>query len=456
MRKFIVFLSSATLLFSGNSSLAVAKISAGSNCSKAGSTQTYSGKFFTCVKSGKKLVWNSGVPIKKQSVSSSNTSVQTPSPKPSQTPETTKVSQPTSQSSPAPESKVEDDSVVISKGITYRYINGELERMATNSGKFYKTDSRKQSAFDPIRVKAYEEIRSRITNAPHPNLTFNWDIKPSFPTEIAQYSKDLVEVAASYWGWIFKTPVNVPAQLVTEQDLAWEKNQELKFSDTVDILNLFTTDGFKQQKPWMGGGAHLWYRNPSESIPTTLLNFQTPSYANTGNMDAKWVMVPTHEVTHLIQDYYRPGNLDGDSKSYDQRANATFQEGSATLFGYALSMKNLGWYSDGLDEYLYGNFKYDNYWKPIKTVDDVINLLNETEARTNNSTHQSSYPVGALLYEWVIANYGLDSYIKVVENLPKFPDFADNLRVSIGITKAQLYKDAAPYIFNAFKRVNLS
>ena len=129
--------------------------------------------------------------------------------------------------------------------------------------------------------------------------------RSSFPSEIAQYSKDLVEVAASFWGWIFKMPVNVPAQLVTEQDLAWEKMQEVKFSDTLDILNLFTTDGFKNQRPWMGGGAHLWYRNPTESNLTSLLNFQTPSYATTGNIAATWVSTPGHEVTHLIQDYFR-------------------------------------------------------------------------------------------------------------------------------------------------------
>jgi hypothetical protein len=409
-----------------------AAVKAGSTCPKAGNTAIASGKTFTCIQSGKKLVWDKG----KENKSSNSNGL--------------------SPSSTTPVTNAEDDSVVISQGITYRYINGELERMASKSGKFYKLDSRKQSDFDPIRVKAYAEIRSRVTNASHPNLTFNWDIKPSFPSEIAQFSKDLVEVAASFWGWIFKMPVNVPAQLVTEQDLAWEKMQEVKFSDTLDILNLFTTDGFKNQRPWMGGGAHLWYRNPTESNLTSLLNFQAPSYATTGNIAATWVMVPTHEVTHLIQDYFRLGIFDIETKSFDQRANGTFQEGTATLFGYALSMKNLGWYSDGIDEYLYANFKYDKYWKPIKTVDDVINLLVETEARTNNSTHQSSYPVGAMLYEWVIANYGFDAYIKILENLPKYPDFSDNIKASIGITKAQLYKDAAPYILTAFKRVNLN
>jgi len=37
---------------------------ASSTCTKVGATSTYEGKKFTCVKSGKKLVWNKGVKIK--------------------------------------------------------------------------------------------------------------------------------------------------------------------------------------------------------------------------------------------------------------------------------------------------------------------------------------------------------------------------------------------------------
>lgn len=38
---------------------------AGTNCTKVGLKQNYAGKKFTCIKSGKKLVWDKGVAIKK-------------------------------------------------------------------------------------------------------------------------------------------------------------------------------------------------------------------------------------------------------------------------------------------------------------------------------------------------------------------------------------------------------
>lgn len=64
MRKFVVLLLSIALL---GVTPAHAVVKAGSKCSKAGATSTVAGKKFTCIKSGKKLVWNNGVAIKKNS-----------------------------------------------------------------------------------------------------------------------------------------------------------------------------------------------------------------------------------------------------------------------------------------------------------------------------------------------------------------------------------------------------
>ena len=59
---------------------------AGAKCTKAGATATAAGKKFTCVKSGKKLVWKKGVVIKKPSSVATPTPSPTPTPTPSPTP----------------------------------------------------------------------------------------------------------------------------------------------------------------------------------------------------------------------------------------------------------------------------------------------------------------------------------------------------------------------------------
>jgi hypothetical protein len=64
-------------LFSG---IANAAVKAGSACSKLGTTSTYAGKKYTCIKSGKKFVWNKGVNVSKPIPNVS------PKPSPSQNP----------------------------------------------------------------------------------------------------------------------------------------------------------------------------------------------------------------------------------------------------------------------------------------------------------------------------------------------------------------------------------
>ena len=60
----------------------------GTSCSKAGITKTVSGKKYTCIKSGKKLVWDKGVAVKiaAPKPSPQPSSVEQPLPQPSQLP----------------------------------------------------------------------------------------------------------------------------------------------------------------------------------------------------------------------------------------------------------------------------------------------------------------------------------------------------------------------------------
>ena len=65
---------------------AIAAVKAGDVCKKAGSTATANGKKFTCVKTGKKLVWNKGVAITAPKPTVTPAATPTPSPSPTPTP----------------------------------------------------------------------------------------------------------------------------------------------------------------------------------------------------------------------------------------------------------------------------------------------------------------------------------------------------------------------------------
>jgi hypothetical protein len=69
---------------------AMAAVKTGGSCTKLGATSTSLGKKYTCIKSGKKLVWNKGVPVIKPvpvvSPTASPTPIPTPTPTSSPTP----------------------------------------------------------------------------------------------------------------------------------------------------------------------------------------------------------------------------------------------------------------------------------------------------------------------------------------------------------------------------------
>ena len=65
MRRLLVGLVAVLSLSLITAQLSVAAVTPGAKCSKAGATSTYNGKKYTCVKSGKKLVWNKGVAVAK-------------------------------------------------------------------------------------------------------------------------------------------------------------------------------------------------------------------------------------------------------------------------------------------------------------------------------------------------------------------------------------------------------
>lgn len=72
-----------------------AAVKAGSACTKQGVKQISGGKSFTCIKQGKKLIWNKGVAVKKPAPAATPTAAPTPSAAASSTPAATPTPAPT-------------------------------------------------------------------------------------------------------------------------------------------------------------------------------------------------------------------------------------------------------------------------------------------------------------------------------------------------------------------------
>lgn len=100
---------------------AQAAVKAGAACNKAGAVSTSAGKKYTCIKSGKRLVWNKGVTI----AVVKPTPTATPSPIPVATPTPTPVASPIPTPTPTPTVVYPDaptsfdDLIANYKGISY-------------------------------------------------------------------------------------------------------------------------------------------------------------------------------------------------------------------------------------------------------------------------------------------------------------------------------------------------
>ena len=88
MRRLLAGLVAILSLSLVSAQLSEAAVTPGTKCSKVGTTSTYNGKKYTCVKSGTKLVWNKGVAVTKPAP------VATPTPSPTATPTSTATATP--------------------------------------------------------------------------------------------------------------------------------------------------------------------------------------------------------------------------------------------------------------------------------------------------------------------------------------------------------------------------
>jgi hypothetical protein len=80
----------------------------------------------------------------------------------------------------------------------YDVRDGLLIRRA-DSGTYFETDSRQLSQFDPIRIKAFNELNQNSRNREHPNIEFTYSISPSFPKFLVEYTNRELDEAAALW-----------------------------------------------------------------------------------------------------------------------------------------------------------------------------------------------------------------------------------------------------------------
>ncbi len=422
MRKFLGALIVASLLVAPIN--AIAAVKAGDACKKAGSTATLNGKKFTCVKSGKKLVWNKGVLTAK------------PSP--------TTVSSPTT----SPSTDL-NRGFVRSGQFVYRIVDGVLQRRIFNSTEYSAIDTRKESEFDPVRVKAYKELRSLKSVNGHPGIEILYSITENYPKAHSDAIKLGVKYAAERLSLLVDEDFKVSVVLVTEKDREFVKSNLGRLSRPEEVDGtLSNLNRYVSNNQAVGSGSAGFNRfGPGFKGGTYVGTF--PSYLG---VDYLWPEIATHEMTHVLQIFYMSKRDYNSEDAWLKVAPVHFTEGSANTIGHAWAVQNLGWYSDESDytikRYMSG-FRGTN---KMQTESEILEMLEKTISWSNPQYAEMAYPVGQVLWEYIIGVYGFDSYVKFLKNLPKLSSYEENLEAVTGLSKEQLYKNAAPYIISTWKR----
>jgi hypothetical protein len=132
---------------------------------------------------------------------------------------------------------------------------------------------------------------------------------------------------------------------------------------------------------------------------------------------------------------------------------ASLWEGSAVLFGSGIPMPNIAWYSDELDHQLQRFFSNYATKVKMKNESDAINLLKTAEKTDSDISVEAGYYIGAILFEYLIAKYGVQKFLDLVDATGTEASFDKALIKAYGQNRNEIYKKSAGYVLKTYQRV---
>ena len=357
-----------------------AAVKAGAKCTKAGKTTTVAGKKFTCIKSGKKLVWNKGVLIKKP------TPVTTPTGSPTPTPEPTPTQSPTPSPTPTPADFVPWGTDVNSKTLSDAAQKNFLEWAKERAGQ----------SKNHTQLIQENKYTSRI--------------------DILKKSDDL---SAQLFSSYFKQG----STTVIGANESWTLDQLAKSGWSVN----------KCADQYMPGVALCLEGTKFHGYVIT-----SDSSYDAGNPGRDGAALLAHEYFHLVQ-----ANLIGSrdlflTKNGDpQTAKALpvwFAEGTAEFVGFSVgALSQNATYWEGRPMAL-------SYAPPGESTNR--NSIADYEIRTccGNGTPTYPYNIGNVATEYIVASVGFQKLLDIFVDFGKSNDFEKSFESVTGISKQAFYE----------------
>ena len=320
---------------------------------------------------------------------------------------------------------------------------------------FKKRAEDKLTAYEKTKLKAYKEIKNAAAGKSIKNIELKYVISKHLPAQLRTEYIRQTEQASRLYDQFFTRPVVVNNYFQTEKDAAFIKSHPVLKRDFNSFTRWFESWPKGKETEHTVGLAAWFFKSGGKSEGHT--GVLTASNGSIAKLRLYSHQVVAHEYFHVVQDFYKQSQdeigYDGVS-GYDIYYPPIFREGSANTIATAISM-------DSFEDYLlfYQVFLSQNkgiyapkIFSRINNLPNTIALLKDIQLKQtlDSENHEVSYSVGALVFEWLIAEYGFAGYKKLIENQLIGDSFADNLKASLGLSLDQLYKASAPHVLAGF------
>jgi hypothetical protein len=314
-----------------------------------------------------------------------------------------------------------------------------------------KKDIRTAKAFDPIRAQAFAEIKKFGKNKKPELSEIDWLFSKNVQPSLVKMYKKLNTDSLNYWHAEIRNPIPYRMIIGTEKDRDEVKANLAETEGGLESLqgmNRFfdryaNLKDYEKVRP-VGGGSPRRDKLIASNQDVYLVTYHVGSFTTDEKVFAT---TPAHELTHVLQTN-RSNNV-----GYNNKMPVSLWEGSAVLFGAGIPMPNLAWHSDELDHQLMRFVSTFADKVKIKSVSDAINLLLKAEKTDSEISVEAGYYIGAILFEYLIAKYGVEKYLNLVDATGTEPNFDQALIKAYGQNKKEIYQKSAPYVLKTYQRV---
>ena len=366
---------------------AIANPKPGADCSKIGTSQVYKGLKFTCAKSGKKLIWNKGVPVK------------------------------------FGESCSKKDQTIL--------IGGKAAMCTSMNGKLtWQIDTYQKL------LGAWQDTLAYKNAQPLPNAALDVRYSPLVNRKIADAILASLKSSSQFWQSQFLPTKPFPTLFFTEKDKSWFGAQMAKLGLAPKCIDQ-QLDQFDQEIARNGENANGAGYAGCDDV--TFFDF----YIGTGRKD-----IGTNELKVGAHEYTHSGQFGALTNEGGEFAPCWFIEGGAEFYGITLSALNDSDVYKMRQEHVWEPYMFNFKGLALLDPNSVESFIEENGVNYNHQVcgPNGAYPVGAIATEYLFLQQGQTGILKFMEDIKINHDFKSSIQKIYGISWEQMKKEMADYI----------